>query len=81
MPSGRDIGEPSQVDGAEAPAVIFDVDGVLVKQTTTRAGADGWACQHAFSVVAKMSVEAKVCGYQVQDQAAAIVDKLASNAR
>lgn len=57
------------------------VDGDLVTQTTTRAGTDGWACQHALSVVAKMSVEAKVCGYQVQDQAVAIVDKLAANAR
>ncbi|WKG04542.1 sensor domain-containing protein [Mycolicibacterium sp. HK-90] len=57
------------------------VDGDVIKQTTTRAGTDGWACQHALSVVAKMSVEAKVCGYHVQDQAATIVDKLAANAR
>ncbi|MGV0815875.1 sensor domain-containing protein [Mycolicibacterium boenickei] len=57
------------------------VGGDLIKQTSTRVGTDGWSCQRALSVVSKMSVEAKVCGYQVQDQAATIVDKLAANAR
>lgn len=56
------------------------VDGDLIKQTATRAGTDGWACQHALSMVATMSLEAKVCGYQIDDQAATIVDKLVANA-
>jgi PknH-like extracellular domain len=56
------------------------VDGDLIKQTATRAGTDGWACQHALSVVSKMSIEAKVCGYQIHDQAATIVNKLVANA-
>ncbi|MBL8659959.1 MAG: HAD-IA family hydrolase [Rhodospirillales bacterium] len=37
MPSGRDTGEPSRPNGAEAPAVIFDVDGVLVDSPHERA--------------------------------------------
>lgn len=56
------------------------VDGDLIKQTATRAGTDGWACQHALSVVSAMSLEAKVCSYQIYDQAAAIVNKLVTNA-
>ncbi|MBX8686301.1 hypothetical protein GO011_02510 [Mycobacterium sp. 20091114027_K0903767] len=57
------------------------VDGDLITQTTTRAGTDGWACQRAQSVVTRMAVDAKVCGYQIHDQAATIVKKLAANAR
>lgn len=59
--------------------LVFGDD--LIKQTSTREGTDGWACQHALSVVSAMSVEAKVCGHDVQDQAATIVDKLVTNAR
>ncbi|BBX27542.1 hypothetical protein GCM10009632_00840 [Mycolicibacterium alvei] len=57
------------------------VDGDLITQTTTRDGTDGWACQRAQSLVAEMSVDAKVCGYQIRDQAATIVTKLVANAR
>lgn len=57
------------------------VDRDLIKQTTTREGTDGWACQHAMSPVSNMSLEAKVCGYQIRDQAATIVNRLAANAR
>ncbi|CRZ17930.1 sensor domain-containing protein [Mycolicibacterium neworleansense] len=53
----------------------------LIKQTATREGPDGWACQHAAATVANMSVEAKVCGRNVKDQAATIVHKLVANAR
>ncbi|MCW1822527.1 MULTISPECIES: sensor domain-containing protein [Mycolicibacterium] len=53
----------------------------LIKQTATREGTDGWACQHAIATVSDMSVEAKVCGHNVRDQAATIVDKLVANAR
>ncbi|WP_166902259.1 sensor domain-containing protein [Mycobacterium sp. DL440] len=56
------------------------VDGDLITQTATRAGTDGWACQHSLSVVSKMSLEAKVCGYQIHDQATSIVNKLVTNA-
>lgn len=57
------------------------IDGDLITQTTTRAGTDGWACQRAQSVVGRMAVDAKVCGYQIQDQAATIVKKLVTNAQ
>ncbi|OBG88122.1 hypothetical protein A5699_18075 [Mycobacterium sp. E802] len=53
----------------------------VIKQTSTRAGGEGWTCQHALSIVGKISVEAKVCGYSVRDEAATIVDKLVANAR
>lgn len=56
------------------------VDGDLIKQTTTREGTDGWACQHAMSSVSNTSLEAKVCGHQIRDQAATIVHKLIANA-
>ncbi|WP_280835253.1 sensor domain-containing protein [Mycolicibacterium frederiksbergense] len=55
--------------------------GDLITQTATRAGTHGWACQHALSVVSKTSVEAKVCGYQIHDQAATIVNKLVARSR
>lgn len=57
------------------------IDGDLITQTTTRAGTDGWACQRAQSVVSTMAIDAKVCGYQIRDQAATIVNKLVANAR
>lgn len=77
------IREKSGDETSDRPWRIGDlaVDGDLIKQTTTRAGTDGWACQHALSVVSAMSLEAKVCGYQIHDQAATIVDKLVANAR
>ncbi|OMC37809.1 hypothetical protein A5740_04155 [Mycobacterium sp. GA-1841] len=53
----------------------------LIKQTSIRSGTEGWTCQHALSIVGKMSVEAKVCGYHVRDEAATIVAKLVANAR
>ncbi|MBN3512760.1 sensor domain-containing protein [Mycolicibacterium septicum] len=56
------------------------VDDDLITQTTTRSGSDGWACQRAQSVVAATSFDAKVCGYQIHDQAATIVNKLVANA-
>lgn len=57
------------------------VEDDVIKQTSTRAGTEGWTCQHALSIVGKISVEAKVCGYSVRDEAAIIVDKLVANAR
>ncbi|OBG21610.1 hypothetical protein A5768_26275 [Mycolicibacterium fortuitum] len=52
----------------------------VISQTSTRAGTDGWACQHALSAVSTMVVESKVCGYQVRDQARTIVNRLTANA-
>lgn len=75
--------EKSGVEASDRAWNIGDLvtDGEVISQISTRAGADGWACQHALSVVGKVSLEAKVCGYGVQDQAVAIVNKLASNTR
>lgn len=53
----------------------------LIKQTATREGTDGWSCQHASATVSRISVEAKVCGYDIHDQAATVVNKLVANAR
>ncbi|BBX30443.1 hypothetical protein B7435_16925 [Mycolicibacterium peregrinum] len=53
----------------------------VISQTSTRAGTDGWTCQHALAAVSTVVLESKVCGYQVRDQAVTIVNRLSANAR
>lgn len=52
----------------------------LITQRTTQEGADGWACQHALSVVSNLTVEAWACGYSITDEAAEIADEMVRNA-
>ncbi len=52
----------------------------LITQLTTQEDADGWACQHALSVVANLTVEAWACGYSITDEAAAIASDMVANA-
>ncbi len=52
----------------------------LVTQMSTQQHADGWACQHALSVVSNLTAEAWACGYSVTDEAAQIVEKMRANA-
>lgn len=52
----------------------------LISQTSTRAGTDGWTCQHALAAVSTVVLESKVCGHQVRDQAVTIVNRLTANA-
>lgn len=56
------------------------VGDTLITQMTTQEGADGWACQHALSVVSNLTVEAWACGYSITDEAAAIADAMIQNA-
>lgn len=51
-----------------------------ITQLTTQEGADGWACQHALSLVSNVTVEAWACGYAVSDEAAEIVTAMVDNA-
>ncbi|MCT7660395.1 sensor domain-containing protein [Mycobacterium deserti] len=52
----------------------------LITQTSTQEDADGWACQHALSVVSNLTVEAWACSYAIGDEAAAIAADIVANA-
>lgn len=55
-------------------------EGSLITQMTTQEDADGWACQHALSVVSNLTVEAWACGYQIRDEAANMANDMIANA-
>ncbi|MEO3761155.1 sensor domain-containing protein [Mycobacterium sp. B14F4] len=64
---------------------LWDLDDVitedtLITQVTTQQDADGWACQHALSVVSNLTVEAWACGYGIGDEAATIATDMVANA-
>ncbi|MGP4055749.1 sensor domain-containing protein [Mycobacterium sp. 4D054] len=52
----------------------------LITQLTTQEGADGWACQHALSVVSNLTAEVWACGYSITDEAAEIASAMVENA-
>ena len=56
------------------------VGDTLITQVTTQEGADGWACQHALSLVSNVTVEAWACGYDITAEAAEIADAMVANA-
>lgn len=55
-------------------------EGNLITQVTTQEDADGWACQHALSVVSNLTVEAWACSYSIGDEAATIALDMIANA-
>ncbi len=52
----------------------------MITQATSQEGADGWACQHALSVVSNLTVEVWACGYSITDEAAEIATAMVENA-
>jgi PknH-like extracellular domain len=52
----------------------------VITQTTTQEDAEGWACQHALSVVSNLTVEAWACGYAIKDEATTMADEMVANA-
>jgi hypothetical protein len=56
------------------------VEDTLITQVTTQQDAEGWACQHALSVVSNLTVEAWACGYTIADEGATIAGEMAANA-
>jgi PknH-like extracellular domain len=52
----------------------------LLTQVTTQEDANGWACEHALSVVSNVTAEAWACGYTLNDEAAAIANEMVANA-
>ena len=77
-------GSAISVDDADA-SYLWQIDDVaaedtLITQLTTQEDADGWACQHALSVVANLTVEAWACGYSITDEAATIASDMVANA-
>jgi PknH-like extracellular domain len=72
------------VDSADA-TYLWQIDSVitedtLITQMTAQEEADGWACQHALSVVSNLTVEAWACGYSITDEGATIANDMISNA-
>jgi hypothetical protein len=72
------------VDDADA-TYLWQIDSVtsedtLITQTTAQEDADGWACQHAISLVSNVTVEAWACSYDVKDEAATIANHMVANA-
>jgi hypothetical protein len=64
---------------------LWQIDSVtaedtLITQLTAQEDADGWACQHALSVVSNLTVEAWACGYSIKDEAATIANDMIANA-
>ena len=85
MSSWKDCGGYSiSVEDAES-TYLWEIDDVtaednLITQMTTQEDADGWACQHALSVVSNLTVEAWACGYSIRDEAATIANEMIANA-
>ena len=72
------------VDDADA-TYLWQIDNVtaedtLITQMTAQEDADGWACQHALSVVSNLTVEAWACGYSIKDEAETIANDMIANA-
>ena len=72
------------VDDPDA-TYLWQIDDVasednLITQTTAQEDADGWACQHALSVVSNVTVEAWACSYDVRDEAATIANDMVAKA-
>lgn len=72
------------VDDADA-TYLWQIDNVtaedaLITQMTAQEDADGWACQHALSVVSNLTVEAWACGYSIKDEAETIASHMIANA-
>jgi outer membrane murein-binding lipoprotein Lpp len=64
---------------------LWEIDKVSTKDTvisqmTTQEDAEGWACQHALSVVSNVTVEAWACGYSIKDEATTMADEMVANA-
>jgi hypothetical protein len=77
-------GNAISVDDADA-SYLWQIDEVAVEDTmltqlTTQEEADGWACQHALSVVSNLTVEAWACGYSITDEAATMAGDMVANA-
>ena len=72
------------VDDAVA-TYLWQIDSVtaedtLITQMIAQEDADGWACQHALSVVSNLTVEAWACGYSIEDEAATIANDMIASA-
>lgn len=57
-----------------------DVGDTMISQTASQQDANGWACQHALSLVSNVTVEAWACGYSITDEAVQIATAMIENA-
>ena len=77
-------GSSISVDDGES-SYLWQLDNATVKdnlvtQMTTQEEANGWACQHALSVVSNLTVEAWACGYSIHDEAATMATEMIAKA-
>ena len=77
-------GDSISIDDASTTS-LWQIDSLasedtLITQMTAQAETNGWACQHALSVVSNLTVEAWGCGYSIKDEAATIANEMISNA-
>jgi hypothetical protein len=75
-------GDAVSVDDAKYLWQLDDVtvEDTMITQLTMQEDADGWACQHALSVVSNLTLEAWACSYDVGDEAATIANEMVANA-
>jgi len=57
-----------------------EIGDTMITQMTSQEGANGWACQHALSLVSNLTVEVWACGYRITDEAAQIATAMIENA-
>ncbi len=57
-----------------------DVSDTMIAQSASQEDADGWACQHALSLVSNLTVETWACGYSISDEAEQIASAMIENA-
>jgi len=72
------------VDDQDA-TYLWQIDSVtaedtLITQMTAQEDADGWACQHALSIVSNLTVESWACGYSIKQEASRIATDMVGNA-
>jgi hypothetical protein len=52
----------------------------LISQMASQEDAEGWACQHALSLVSNLTAEVWACGYSISDEAAEIATAMVAHA-
>ncbi|MCV7281280.1 sensor domain-containing protein [Mycolicibacterium flavescens] len=81
----EDCGDSTVVVTSSGDDYLWSLDALraedtLITQVTTQEDAEGWACQHALSVVSNLTAEAWACGYTIGEEAAEIAAGMVDNA-
>ncbi len=57
-----------------------EVSDTMISQLANQEDAEGWACQHALSLVSNLTVETWACGYAITDEAVQMARAMIDNA-